>query len=96
MSKMAAIDYAICTQLRDLHPTVAISYTAVMNGAPNNFDRNSLQTFLINIAMRLKLDTPSCTFNWSAVNIDICLAATLTILENHIAMNTTVDQPETK
>jgi hypothetical protein len=89
MSKMAAIDYAVCTQLRDLN--AAIDYRAAMNAAPNNFDKNSLQTFLINVAMRLKLDTPSCTFNWNALNLDTCLAATLTILESHIAMNTTVD-----
>jgi hypothetical protein len=86
MSKMAAIDYAVCTQLRDLNKE--INYRA-MNTV--NFDRNSLQTFLINVAMRLKLDTPSCTFNWNALNLETCLAATLTILESHIAMNTTVD-----
>lgn len=89
MSKMAAIDYAVCTQLRDLN--VAINYRAVMNAAPNNFDSNSLQTFLINVAMQLKLDTPSCTFNWNALNLDICLNSTLALLESHIAMNTTVD-----
>jgi hypothetical protein len=91
MSKMAAIDYAVCTQLRDLRPDAGINYRAAMNAAPNNFDTNSLQTFLINVGMRLKLDTPSCTFNWNALNLDICLNSTLTILESHIAMNTTVD-----
>jgi hypothetical protein len=91
MSKMAAIDYAVCVQLRS--DANNIDYAHVMWIAPYSYNATSIQTFLINVAMRLKLDTPSLTFDWRAVNYDSCLDATVTTLEDHIAMVTTVDPP---
>lgn len=81
---MAAIDYAVCSQLRSDGKDV--NYAQVMKDIPYAYNATSIQTFLINIAMRLKLDQPPLTFDWRALNSNTCLDATVTLLEEHIAM----------
>jgi len=92
MSKMAAIDVAVRHQLsRD--GKAVMDYTRLMGGdAATGFqyEKNSLELFLIAIANRLRLDTPSYNFSWQELNAETWLTYQLAVLIAQIEAKTTV------
>jgi hypothetical protein len=83
MSKMAAIDVAVRLQLAsERHET---NYGVVMGsasagGAGYGYSESTFATFLLNVANRLRLDTPPWIFSWQALTASNCLADTLALL----------------
>jgi hypothetical protein len=89
MSKMAAIDVAVRLQL--ISENKIIDYQQTLNtAAPGyNYDESGIQTFLLSVANRLKLDNPSLSFAWRSLDPAKCTTATLPLLEAMIEDATT-------
>lgn len=87
MSVMAAIDTAVRLQLARDKPGVVLNYAEAMNApAPGfNFTLLTMGAFLQDVAARLKLDTPSLTYDWNRSNTSECLQSTLAVLIGRIA-----------
>jgi hypothetical protein len=67
MSKLAAVDTAIRLQLATDGKT--ITYQQNMNVANTGYDTDDgIERFLLGVANRLKLDTPSYLFDWSILD----------------------------
>jgi hypothetical protein len=90
MSKRAAIDTAVCLQLysEGKVPQYRVAMTDTTLGG-TAYTRATMQSFLIGVANRLKLDVPSLSFAWKNVNLDDCLTATLLSLEDLIEAEST-------
>jgi hypothetical protein len=86
MSKIAAIDSALRLQL-GLDGKQA-DYTAPLNGEPFNFDAHKLEKLLLNVAARLKADTPALTFDWTALDTARNRTTTLPMLIMQIEART--------
>jgi hypothetical protein len=76
MSKMAAIDVAVRQQLANDGKT--ISYRDLMSatggyqnttGTTTTPDEPGIERFLLGVANRLKLDTPSLQFDWTSIDV---------------------------
>jgi hypothetical protein len=63
MSKMAAIDVAVRLQIES--DSKEIKYTQPMS--TGYADDEAMERFLLGVANRLKLDTPSYVFDWSTI-----------------------------
>jgi hypothetical protein len=64
MSKMAAIDVAVRLQIES--DSKAIKYTEPMS--KGYVTEEAMERFLLGVANRLKLDTPSYAFDWSTID----------------------------
>jgi hypothetical protein len=64
MSKMAAINVAVCLQIESDSQT--IKYTEPMKTGYDTEEK--MVRFLLGVANRLKLDTPSYIFDWSTID----------------------------
>jgi len=103
MSKVAAIDVAVRLQLGSDNKGSA-DYTKVMGtiaGATTGtqatagtagygYDKNGIQLFLINVANRLKLDSPSLIFDWRGLDPSTCLESNLVVLIGQIECATEI------
>jgi hypothetical protein len=93
MSLLAAIDLAVRLQLlRDKPGNVHLGdYARVMGGdAATGFEftEETINAFLQGVANRLKLDTPSSTYNWTRSDTRKCLLANRDVLIGLIASDT--------
>jgi hypothetical protein len=93
MSLMAAIDLAVRLQLLRDKPGHAHlgNYAWLMGGvAASGFEFNdeTINAFLQGVANRLKLDTPSLTYNWTRSDTRKCLLANRDVLIGLIASDT--------
>lgn len=99
MSKMATIDCAVRLQLASDNKRQPQDYKEVLGEAPAalpanpphyyGYNATTMPVFLINVANRLKLDSPSLTCAWTRLDVDKCLAATLLVFEAYIGAETT-------
>lgn len=92
MSKMAAIDVAVRLQLSSEGKSA--DYNVLMGPAAGgvsgyDYEGNTLTTFLLNVANRLRLDTPPWIFSWQTLTTSNCLADTLALLIAKIETTTT-------
>ena len=83
MSKMAAIDVAVRLQLGS--DGKSADYTKLMGPSAAsaqgyNYDGNTLTMFLLNVANRLRLDTPPWIFSWQTLSTSNCLDEPLALL----------------
>ncbi len=86
MSVMAAIDTAVRLQLARDKPAVVWKYSDLMNAAGGlAFDQASMGTFLQDVAARLKVDTPSLSYDWNRSNTAECLQSSVYVLIGRIA-----------
>lgn len=86
MSVMAAIDTAVRLQLARDKPNVAWKYADLMDAAAGlAFDSASMASFLQDVAVRLKVDTPSLSYDWNRSNTAECLKSSVYVLIGRIA-----------
>jgi hypothetical protein len=84
MSKMAAVDAAVRLQMAN--DTKNVDYGAKMSTGYTTDDE--MQRFLLGVANRLKLDTPSCQFDWSTVDVAKARDTTRLIIQSLIEERT--------
>ena len=93
MSKVAAIDAAVRHQLSSDDQGV-VDYRKVMgDGATDitgtlatgyGYDYDGIQHFLLNVANRLKRDTPALLFDWRSLDPSRCLKSNLVTMISQI------------
>ena len=93
MSKLAAIDVAIRHQL-DSDDKGMAHYSRIMGDAATDitgtseagygYDCDGIQRFLLNVANRLKCDTPALLFDWRSLDPSMCLQSNLITLISQI------------
>ena len=94
MSKMAAIDVALRLQLGSDGKGQA-DYKRVMGPAPGyGYDQSAMQSFLLAVANRLRLDTPPFSCSWQSLPLGDCQTASLDVLIGYLASVTMTDDGE--
>jgi len=99
MSKMAAIDLAIRLQLATDGKGQA-DYRRLMGGPAGGanpgyqYETSAMQSFLLAVANRLRLDTPGFLFSWESLPLANCLTASLDVLIGYIARATITEDGE--
>jgi hypothetical protein len=100
MSKMAAVDAAVRQQIASDRKT--INYNDKMNVAPaagaaapaGYTDDGEFGRFLLGVASRLKVDTPSYLFDWSGLPLDSTRDRELLFVISLVAEKTSAAQAE--
>jgi hypothetical protein len=88
MSKAAAIQTAVWAQLSSDNRPLPNTGQEVM-GADYKYDSASMRNFLRGVWQRLLADTPQYTFQWTTLDIDLCLKDQVIALCGYIASATT-------
>jgi hypothetical protein len=94
MSKMAAVDTAVRQQIASDRKN--INYNDLMNvAAPAGYaDDGEFGRFLLGVANRLKVDTPSYLFDWSGLPLDTTRNRELLFVISLVAEKTSAAQAE--
>jgi hypothetical protein len=87
MSKMAAVDAAVRLQIAS--DTKTVSYAQAMNVATGYQNEEAVERFLLGVANRLKLDTPSFLFEWATLDAARVMTKTLLVVLSLIEEKTT-------
>jgi len=89
MSKLAAVHTAV--QLQLAADGKKVSYNDAINKANDGYaDAEAIQRFLLGVANRLRLDTPSLRFDWSSVDTTALENRTVLIVISFIDEKTNV------
>jgi hypothetical protein len=92
MSKMAAVDTAVRLQMAS--DSKNVPYLNLMNVGTGYTASQDIEKFLLGVAIRLKLDTPSLVFDWSSIDATKALTQTLQYLQSLIEERTKDPIPE--
>ncbi len=93
MSKMAAVDAAVRQQIAS--DKKEIKYNDKMNVAATGYaDDGDFGRFLLGVANRLRVDTPSYLFDWSGLPLDKTRERELLFVISLVAEKTSAAQAE--
>jgi len=87
MSKYAAVDAAVRTQIAAQNPQLQMPETALYQAVFNTtlgYTNSRMQGLLSGVSQVLAADTPAYNFKWGAADIPTCLSDTVLALIGYI------------